>query len=47
MEKTIILTEDKSIYDAQDFPISENRTNTAEQIDEQYHTFVILYSTCF
>jgi hypothetical protein len=31
----------------QDFPLSENRPNTVEQIDAEYHTTAILYSTCF
>ena len=30
-----------------DFPISENRPNTTEKIDEEYHIFSFLYSTCF
>ena len=47
MDKTIIFAKDKSISDAQDFPLSENQPNTAEQIDTEYHTFAIFYSTCF
>ena len=47
MEKKITFTDNGSVLDPQDFPLSENQPDTIEKIYEEYHIFSFLYSTCF